>query len=162
MSKSSKDLNIEIIEATSSQDVAAVKALFLEYIDFVQDFLGEDLTFQGTEKEFQSFPDIYDVLLLGKLNGIAVAACGIKPFKNDICELKRLYCSPQGRGHKFGEKLTRMSLQKAKSFGYKHMYLDTNPDLVHANKIYEALGFEDIDQYYENPLVCSRYMALQL
>ena len=55
-----------------------------------------------------------------------------------------------------------MSLQKAKSFGYKYMYLDTNPDLVHANKIYEALGFEDIDQYYENPLVCSRYMALQL
>ena len=46
--------------------------------------------------------------------------------------------------------------------GYNHLYLDTDPGLTHAVKIYEDLGFVDIDRYYENPMGCSRYMALAL
>ena len=42
------------------------------------------------------------------------------------------------------------------------MLLDTNRDLVAANAIYEKLGFTDIEKYYDNPLGCSRYMALDL
>ena len=46
--------------------------------------------------------------------------------------------------------------------GYSQMFLDTDPGLTHANSVYEALGFEDIDRYYDNPMGCSRYMALKL
>ena len=42
------------------------------------------------------------------------------------------------------------------------MYLDTDRGLTHANKIYEGLGFIDIERYYDNPMGCSRYMALKL
>ena len=155
-------MNPVIRRATSEADVQSVKDIFLEYMAFIEDFLGESLCFQGTDDEFKNFPQTYDALLLATLDGAPVAACGVKPFKDGICELKRLYCRPEGRGYNLGELMTRESLNMARKLGYKHMYLDTDPGLTHANRIYEQLGFTDIDRYYENPMGCSRYMALEL
>lgn len=148
--------------AKTPQDIAAVKAIFLEYMEFIEAYLGESLGFQGTEKEFAEFPDIYDALFLAKIDGEPVAACGLKPFKPGICELKRLYCRPAGRGHKLGRKLTEATITEARQRGYEQMYLDTDPGLTHANAVYETLGFTDIERYYDNPMGCSRYMALTL
>ena len=155
---SSITLNI----AQTPEDIAAVKAIFLEYMAFIEDYLGESLNFQGTDKEFADFPATYDALLLAKLSDKPVAACGIKPFKRGICELKRLYCRPEGRGHQLGRKLTEAAIIEARKLDYKTMYLDTDRGLTHANSVYEALGFEDIERYYNNPMGCSRYMALTL
>jgi len=148
--------------AKSPEDIAAVKAIFLEYMEFIEDYLGESLSFQGTEKEFADFPQTYDALFLAKFDGEPVAACGLKPFKPGICELKRLYCRPAGRGYRLGQKLTEATISEARKKGYGQMYLDTDPGLTHANAVYEALGFTDIDRYYDNPMGCSRYMALKL
>jgi len=149
-------------KVTTSQEVFSVRAIFEDYLAFIENYLGQSLSFQGTEKEFATFPDIYDALFLAELNGEPVAACGIKPFKEKICELKRLYCRPEGRGHNLGKRLTEMAIDFAKSKPYEKMYLDTDAGLIHANKIYEQLGFTDIDRYYGNPMGCSRYMALIL
>jgi len=147
--------------AQTEDEIAAVKTVFLDYLSFVEDFLGESLGFQGTSKEFATFPHIYDRLWLAEYQGNVVGACGIKPFEGDICELKRLYVRPSGRGHALGRQLTQAALAGAKALGYSTMYLDTNAGLTHANAIYEALGFEDIPSYYDNPLGdSSRYMAL--
>lgn len=153
---------LTIEKAETSSDVAAVKAIFLEYMAFIENYLGESLGFQGTDAEFKNFPKAYDALLLAKIDGKPVAACGIKPFKDKVCELKRLYCRPSGRGHNLGERLTKESLNTARQMGYTDMYLDTDPGLIHACRIYEKLGFSDIERYYENPMGCSRYMALSL
>lgn len=153
---------VTLSQATSPEDIAAVKAIFLEYMAFIEDYLGESLNFQGTEKEFAEFPDVYDSLFLAKLDGQPVAACGVKPFKDGICELKRLYCRPEGRGRKLGLKLTEASIADARARGYRQMFLDTDRGLVNANAIYEDLGFMDIERYYDNPMGCSRYMALDL
>jgi len=148
--------------AQSPDDVAAVKAIFLEYMAFIETYLGESLNFQGTEKEFAEFPNTYEALLLAKVNGQPVAACGLKPFKAGICELKRLYCRPGGRGLQLGFKLTKAAITEARKRGHKEMYLDTDRGLTHANTVYETLGFKDIERYYDNPMGCSRYMALNL
>jgi len=153
---------IDIIQATSETDIAAVKDIMLEYMAFIEDFLGESLDFQGTDIEFSTFPKVYETLWLAKLNGAPVAACGVKKFKPGICELKRLYCRPAGRGYQLGLKLTEAAITFARKSGYSQIYLDTNPGLIQANKIYENLGFTDIDPYYINPLACSRHMALTL
>lgn len=155
-------IQAQIIIAESAKDIAAVKAIFLEYLSFIENFLDHSLDFQGTDTEFQNFPDKYDALFLAKIASKPIAACGIKPFKSGICELKRLYCRPAGRGHNLGERLTVACIDHARTLGYREMYLDTDPGLTHANRIYEALGFKDIDRYYENPMGCSRYMALNL
>ena len=151
-----------LIQAQSAADIAAVKSLFLEYLQFVQDYLGQDLAFQGTDVEFATFPDIYDALFLAKLNGQPAGAAAVKPFKGKICELKRLYCRPNARGLGLGQALTEHCISAARDLGYTKMYLDTDPGLIHANSIYERLGFTDIVRYYDNPLGDSRYMELDL
>lgn len=152
---------LEIVKAEATDDIAAVKAIFLEYLAFIEDYLGQTLAFQGTEAEFKNFPQIYDVLFLAKYENEPIAACGIKPFKDEICELKRLYCRPIARGKGSGEALMRAAIQSAKQLGYKQIYLDTDHGLIHANAIYEKLGFMDIEKYYDNPMD-SRFMAKAL
>lgn len=151
-----------IIIAKTHQDIAQVKTIFLEYLDFIEDFLGAPLDFQNTQKEFKIFPKTYETLFLAKLDEQPVAACGIKSLKPGICELKRLYCRPDGRGHHLGRKLTQAAITGARELGYTHMYLDTVPELEHANAIYDNLGFVDIKRYYDNPNGCTRYMSLTL
>ncbi len=151
-----------IFIAQSAEEISAVKTLFLEYLDFIETALGQPLDFQGTEKEFSTFPDVYDFLLLAKLGDEPVAACGVKKFRPDVAELKRLYCRPSGRGHNLGELLTIASMTESRNRGFTEMYLDTDPKLTHAMAIYERLGFEDIPRYYENPMGCSRFMKKTL
>ena len=153
--------DVSIIRAETDADTAAVRAIFLEYLQFVERYLGQDLSFQGTDQEFADFPQTYDALFLGKLDGAPVAACGLKPFKPGICELKRLYCRPAARGHGLGLKLSEAALTRARTLGYKHIYLDTDHGLIHANSIYQTLGFQDIEKYYDNPMD-SRFMGLAL
>jgi len=100
--------DLSIIRAESLEDIAAVRAIFLEYLQFVERYLGQDLSFQGTEKEFSDFPQTYDALFLAVYDGEPAAACGLKPFKPGICELKRLYCRPFARGLGLGLKLSKM------------------------------------------------------
>jgi len=138
-------LNMQITRAETPQDIKQVRALFLEYLGFVERYLGQDLSFQGTDKEFADFPQTYDALFLAKLEGRPVGACGLKPFKPGICELKR----------------SLATLKAAREIGYQDIYLDTDHGLIHANKIYESLGFQDIEKYYDNPMD-SRFMGLKL
>lgn len=152
---------IEISEAQTNSDIASVREIFIEYLGFVEDYLGQDLSFQGTRTEFANFPQTYDALFLARLGGLPVAACGIKPFKPGICELKRLYCRPAARGNGAGSELCQAAITKARALSYTSMYLDTDSGLTHANAIYEALGFRDIEKYYDNPMD-SRFMGLTL
>jgi len=85
----------------------------------------------------------------------------LRVVKRGICELKRLYCRPDGRGHGLGYKVTRAAMVFAKEFGYKEIYLDTDHGLIHANSVYERLRFKDIEKYYDNPMD-SRFMARSL
>jgi len=154
-------LDVSIIRVQDPEDIAAVRALFLEYLHFVERYLGQDLSFQGTDKEFADFPETYDALFLATRGGKPVAACGLKPFEPGICELKRLYCRPAARGLGLGLKLSEAALIEARALGYQHIYLDTDHGLIHANGIYETLGFRDIEKYYDNPMD-SRFMGLAL
>jgi len=153
---------ISIGLAKSPDDIESVKTLFLEYLEFIEGFLGVPLDFQNTEAEFANFPSIYDALFLAKLERLPVAAIGYKIIASGICELKRLYCRSSGRGHQLGRRLTETAIKHARANGFKAMYLDTDPGLTHANRLYEALGFVDIAPYYDNPIETVRYMGLDL
>jgi carbonic anhydrase len=155
-------MTLIINQAQTDEDIAQVKALFLAYLEFIEGYLGQNLDFQNTQEEFETFPDMYRALFLARLDGEAVGACGLKTFAPSISELKRLYVLPQGRGHNLGERLTRAAIEYSAKNAFEKIYLDTDPGLTHANAIYERLGFTDIERYYENPMGCSRYMALRL
>lgn len=152
---------MEIIHANNDAEIASVKALFLDYLRFIEAYLGQSLSFQGTDAEFADFPHTYDALWLAQLDGENVGAVGLKPFRADTAELKRLWVAPTARGHNLGEALCRTCVEGAKAKGYQRLLLDTDYGLTHANHIYERLGFRDIERYYDNPMD-SRFMALNL
>ena len=154
-------MNIQIHQAETAQQVASVRILFLDYLCFIEAYLGQTLSFQGTETEFADFPHTYDALWLAEVNGKPLGAVGLKPFDNRAGELKRLWVAPEGRGHGIGEALCLTCIQGAREQGYSRLLLDTDRGLIHANSVYERLGFVDIDRYYNNPMD-SRFMALSL
>lgn len=152
---------MDIRRATAPDDIAHVKALFLDYLRFIETYLGQSLSFQGTAAEFADFPQTYAGLWLASLDGGPSGAVGLKPFAPNTAELKRLWVAPDARGHGIGEALCVACIKGARAQGYSRLLLDTDRGLTHANRVYERLGFRDIDRYYDNPMD-SRFMALNL
>lgn len=138
-----------------ADDVELVRTLFREYADS----LGVDLSFQGFDDELAALPGGYDALLVA-LPGLGCV--GVRPHAQGICEMKRLYVRPQGRGLGLGRALAVAAIARARELGYERMRLDTLPMMGAAQELYVTLGFKDIDPYRHNPIAGSRFMELDL
>jgi len=79
-----------------------------------------------------------------------------------ICEMKRLFVSPDGRGLGLGRALAHAIVDEAKRLGYAEIRLDTLPSMRTAIGLYEALGFVAIDAYYASALPGTIFMARKL
>lgn len=142
-------MNLTIVRATSSEDLAHIKELFCEY----QDWLGVDLCFQGFQEELNNLPGKYDCLLLARWNGKVCACVGIWPvLKEKTCEMKRLYVRDAFKGKGVGRTMAEEIIKIAKQTGYSFMCLDTLERLHPAIALYHSLGFENCPPYYDNPL----------
>ncbi len=135
-------------------DVELVRSLFREYADS----LGVDLSFQGFEEEVAALPAGYDVLLVAGDEGCV----GVRPFGDDVCEMKRLYVRPSARGTGLGRALALAAIEHARALAYRTMRLDTMPMMESAQGLYESLGFVEIEPYRHNPVAGTRFMELQL
>ena len=151
-----------IDEATTSGQIAAVRALMVEY----QASLGLDLEFQGFARELAMLPGDYappaGVLYLATVGGDPVGCIGVRPLSEGRCEMKRLFVRPAGRGHGLGRALAEAAIARARAIGYSRMLLDTLPMMGAAQAMYEGLGFVDIEPYRSNPIPGSRFLALDL
>jgi len=137
-----------IAAATSPEDVAAVKTLFIEYMSW----LGHDLNFQGVDKELETFPAVYCHMLLARVGGVAAGAIALKDLGQGICEMKRLYVPEAFQGTGLGRRLSERLINDARKMSFAKMRLDTLPRLEAAVGIYHKLGFKEIEPYYFNPI----------
>mgnify|MGYP005752343779 FL=1 len=139
-----------------------IKMLFQEYTSS----LGFDLSFQNYEQEYRSLPGKYAPpkgrLYLLVCEGIAAGCVALKPLEENICEMKRLYIKKEYRKHHFGEELAKKVIEDAKAIGYEKMYLDTMSFMKSAIGLYQKLGFEAVEPYYENPMEGVLYFQLPL
>lgn len=149
--------------AEAPSDVAAAKALFLEYAQSM-DF---DLCFQDFDGEMASFPGAYappeGALFVAKLSGEPVGAVGLRDLGGGICEMKRLYLRPAARGTGLGRALAAAIVAEGRRLGYRAMRLDTiarHHDMAIA--LYRDLGFHEIPAYCVNPIPGALYMELRL
>ncbi|KAI1615995.1 carbonic anhydrase [Exophiala viscosa] len=134
--------------------------------------LGFDLAFQNFDAEMAAMPGRYsppqgELLIARDSDGNATGCVGLRPLPFpgrdlQICEMKRLYVTPSGRGTGVGKALASAIIAIAQQLGYSEMRLDTLPSMVAALKMYRMFGFEDIPAYYQTPLEGTHFLALRL
>ncbi|WP_109479276.1 GNAT family N-acetyltransferase [Paraburkholderia sp. C35] len=152
----------DIQPARFPEDLDAVRAIFREYADS----LGIDLGFQGFEQELALLPGKYappgGVILLAWQEDRVVGSVALRGFEHDICEMKRLYVRPEGRGQQLGRRLAQAVVHAAREAGYGNMRLDTLPSMQAAQRLYASLGFRPISAYVFNPVEGTQFLELEL
>ncbi len=86
--------------------------------------------------------------VLALLNGTVVGGAGIAPFlqHDSICELKKLFLLPAGRGLGIGKALTQACLAFAQEQGFQQCYLDTLSTMQQAIGLYQSVGFSRLSE----------------
>lgn len=80
-------------------------------------------------------------------DGVIIGGGGVAPLAGgppDVCELKKMYFLPQGRGRGLGSKLLARCLEAARQLGFRECYLETFNTMSSAMKLYERSGFSRI------------------
>jgi putative acetyltransferase len=151
-----------IVSAETNAHIAAARELFLEYAGA----LGVDLAYQGFDTEVAGLLGAYAPprgRLLLALDGDEAAACvALRPLDEKTCEMRRLYVRPSHRGTGLGRRLAEEIIREARGIGYERMRLDTLPSMGEAIGLYESLGFQDVEAYYESPMRGTRFLELAL
>ena len=138
--------------------VEEARELLREYASTV----GVDLEFQGFARELETLESYYELLLIARWSGELAGCVALRRIDERHCEMKRLYVRPSVRGHQIGRALAERVIVEARSRGYEAMRLDTLPTMSGAMRLYEELGFVDIEPYRYNPIEGSRFMELRL
>jgi ribosomal protein S18 acetylase RimI-like enzyme len=151
-----------IIQARSAAAIAKTAMLFRQYAQS----LGIDLSFQDFEDEVAALPGDYSppggCLLVAFSIGSPAGCVGVRPVEPGICEMKRLYVSPEARGLGLGRALAEAAIRFGRDAGYRTMRLDTLPQMAAARALYRHLGFREIPPYRYNPILGTTFMELAL
>ena len=108
-------------------------------------------------------PPSGELLLARDLGGVALGCVGLRPLPiQGICEMKRLYVCPAGRGKGVGQALIAAVIGVAERIGFQEMRLDSLPSMVAAIGLYRKAGFDAISAYYETPVAGTVFLARRL
>lgn len=140
------NFNIREIKPSDNPKIAkAIRRVLIEYgvpkvgtayADTILDTLSEAYTIKNS---------IYYII---EKNGEIYGGAGIKQLDNyigNVCELQKMYFTPEARGIGLGSEMMKTCLQKAKDFGFEKCYLETLPYMEEARKLYRKVGFKDLD-----------------
>lgn len=164
-----------ITPASFPTDLHAITQLFRAYAQS----LPIDLGYQGFDGELASLPGKYAppagaLLIARDASGEALGCVAMRPLDSvagaspggegrpGICEMKRLYVAPAGRGQGLGKQLARAIIEAARVAGHREMRLDTLASMQEAQALYRSLGFVEIGAYYETPVADTVFMSLTL
>ncbi|MFW9819490.1 MAG: GNAT family N-acetyltransferase [Candidatus Thorarchaeota archaeon] len=151
-----------IEQALTEKQIRDAKKLFIEY----SNHLGIDLSFQNFKEELNKFPGQYSppegCIFLAYYKKKPIGCVGLRKFKDDICEMKRLYIHPKFRKKGIGKTLATTIINESKEIGYKYMRLDTLPFMTEAITLYLALGFKEISPYRYNPFENAKFFEVEL
>ena len=83
---------------------------------------------------------------------MVVGTVALKKIDEKTVELKALYLHKDYRGKGLGSLLMSVSVNEAKSRGFKKILLDSMLKYEDALRLYEKFGFEKIDRYNDNAM----------
>lgn len=148
----SKDtIVIRKIEAFDNADIEKViRGCFYEFDIPLEGTAYSDIE---TTRMYQSYQNENEIYFVIEKNGTVFGGGGIKPLKGfeaDVCEIQKLFFSPEVRGSGNGKLLFEKGIEWAKEYGYKQCYLESVPQLKTAIHIYESYGFMHLDSALGN------------
>jgi ribosomal protein S18 acetylase RimI-like enzyme len=150
---------VKIAVVTTDEELATARMLLEEY--------GRTLPVQEASQSVTH--DLHDLaqytaprgaLLLASVDDRALGCVAMRQWDGNVCEMKRLYVQPAGRGLGIGRALAIAIIDQARAAGYRAMRLDTLGTMHAAAELYHSLGFRDIAPYTELPT--ARHMELTL
>ncbi len=149
---------MEVHLCQTEADFNIAKSIAKNYMQW----LGMDLNFQNTDKEFNQFDTMYGApegaFIYVTIDGKIAGGVATRKIDDKVCEMKRLYVYSEFQGKGLGKLLCQKIIDISKELGYQKMRLDTVSRLESANALYQKLGFKDIPAYYPNPDPTVRYM----
>ncbi|MHC4945071.1 MAG: bifunctional helix-turn-helix transcriptional regulator/GNAT family N-acetyltransferase [Planctomycetota bacterium] len=84
-------------------------------------------------------------VIFAKLGRKIVGTCALLRHENGVFELAKMAVAEESRRRLVGTKLTLAIIEKTKAFGACELYLETHPTFVHAQRLYESLGFKHME-----------------
>lgn len=158
---------LDIVYACDRPD--EVLSLFSEYMDMLLEgdpSFAEYLQIQNYDEELRNLSHKYGLpdgrLYLAYWDGELAGSIALRKIDDERCELKRLYIKPAFRRRGIAKALVLRLIDDAREIGYLHMLLDTLPFLQTAIRMYQNLGFYEIDRYNDSPMDTSIYMKFDL
>ena len=140
------------------------------------DWIALDLAFQEIDGELAGLPGKYappgGALFVAADGNDLVGMIALRPLDEraspahagsaQAVEMKRLFVRPGARGQGLAKQLIAQVIEEARRLGYVEIRLDTLPMMGDAQALYAAMGFADIEAYYETPIAGTRFMAKRL
>lgn len=149
-------------EATLPADSERLLAVIHEYIAW----LDMDLSYRGFDQEMAQFNELFTLpsglFLMAQVDDEIAGCGGLLRHTASTAEVKRLFVRPAFRGLQLGEKLVAALIARARQLGFERLILDAVPQTVVAQALYRAIGFQEIEPYYANPVPDTKFFALSL
>ena len=159
---------LKIYPVETDRDIAFIRGLLEEYVaSWFEDGGPVHIKeFEAHKYQMNNLGECFGppdgCLLIAKYNEEAAGCVALRKLTGDRCEMKRLYVKPKFRGLKIGRKLAETIIEQARKIGYKYMRIHTITALEEANRLYESLGFNEINPYEYTPRDDSVFMELKL
>jgi putative acetyltransferase len=139
------DILIREIEERDNREIAGViRTVFRE---FKIDRPGTVYFDPTTDDLYNLFRKEGSVYWIAESAGVIIGGCGLYPttgLPEGCAELVRFYLSSSFRGKGTGWKLMEKTIESAKQFGFRQLYLESLPELGKAISLYERAGFRVI------------------
>ena len=107
---------------------------------------------------FETYDKSKSIYFVVEENNKIIGGAGISQLENsdeNICELQKMYFLKEARGKGIGHEMILKCLEKAKEFGFDKCYLETLPNMLAAQKLYQKVGFH----YLTEPLGCTGHSS---
>src|SRR5260221_13661797 len=141
---------IEIEQTKSDLHIGYVHELLKEYTAWAATLhpLDDIPAFEGFSDEIEKLPGIYAPpkgrLLLALDDGQPAGCVALKPVREGVAELKRMYVRPGNRGKGIGWRLGEKLVNEARQIGNTKIILDSHHSMTGAHAIYRKLGFKQV------------------
>lgn len=140
-----------------------MKATYSDYLPVINQY------YESLLSELAALPGKFKApdgcLLLVYDEERALGAVAYKKLDAESCEMKSMFVDTSVHGNGVGAALAREIIRRAEAAGYQKMKLETGIRQVAAQRLYERLGFQDVEPYYPvsdtlRPL--ARFMEIRL